>query len=80
QTGMIKQWGITLGASDTVTHRSFPIAFPNRCASLVASRTSLFYSDAATGTNTLIVSNTQFSVISGPFNSPDDIYWEATGY
>lgn len=80
QTGMIKQWGITLGASDTVTHRSFPIAFPNRCASLVASRTSVFYNDPATGTNTLIVSNTQFSVISGPFNSPDDIYWEATGY
>lgn len=80
QTGMIKQWGITLGASDTVTHRSFPIAFPNRCSSLVASRTSVFYSDTSTGTNTLIVSNTQFSVISGPFNSPDDIYWEATGY
>jgi phage-related tail fiber protein len=80
QTGMIRQWGITLGASDTVTHRSFPIAFPNRCTSLVASRTSLFYSDVATGTNTLIVSNAQFSVISGPFNSPDDIYWEATGY
>jgi hypothetical protein len=80
QTGLIRQWGITLGASDTVTHRSFPIAFPNRCVSLVASRTSLFYSDVATGTNTLIVSNAQFSVISGPFNSPDDIYWEATGY
>lgn len=80
QTGLIKQWGITLGASDTVTHRSFPIAFPNRCVSLVASRTSLFYSDVATGTNTLIVSNAQFSVISGPFSSPDDIYWEATGY
>ncbi|KAF1028204.1 MAG: hypothetical protein GAK37_02271 [Pseudomonas sp.] len=80
QTGMIKQWGMALGASDTVTHRSFPIAFPNRCTSLVASRTSLFYSDFSTGTNTLIVSNSQFSVISGPFNSPDDIYWEATGY
>lgn len=80
QTGLIRQWGITLGASDTVTHRSFPIAFPNRCVSLVASRTSLFYSDPATGTNTLIVSNSQFSVISGPFSSPDDIYWEATGY
>lgn len=80
QTGLIRQWGITLGASDTVTHRSFPIAFPNRCVSLVASRTSLFYSDVATGTNTLIVSNSQFSVISGPFSSPDDIYWEATGY
>ncbi|NCE86908.1 phage tail protein [Pseudomonas sp. Q1] len=80
QTGVIKQWGITIGASDSVTHRSFPIAFPNRCTSLVASRTSLFYSDTSTGTNTLIVSNSQFSVISGPFNSPDDIYWEATGY
>lgn len=80
QTGLIRQWGFTLGASDTVTHRSFPIAFPNRCVSLVASRTSLFYSDVATGTNTLIVSNSQFSVISGPFNSPDEIYWEATGY
>lgn len=80
QTGLIRQWGLTLGASDTVTHRSFPIAFPNRCVSLVASRTSLFYSDPATGTNTLIVSNSQFSVISGPFSSPDDIYWEATGY
>ena len=80
QTGLIRQWGFTLGASDTLTHRSFPIAFPNRCVSLVASRTSLFYSDPATGTNTLIVSNTQFSVISGPFNSPDEIYWEATGY
>ncbi|MBY8930602.1 phage tail protein [Pseudomonas sp. Wu6] len=80
QTGLIKQWGFTLGASDTVTHRSFPIAFPNRCASLVASRTSVFYSDTSTGTNTLIVSNSQFSVISGPFNSPDEIYWEATGY
>lgn len=80
QTGLIRQWGMTLGASDSVTHRSFPIAFPNRCVSLVASRTSLFYSDVATGTNTLIVSNAQFSVISGPFNSPDEIYWEATGY
>lgn len=80
QTGLIRQWGFTLGASDNVTHRSFPIAFPNRCVSLVASRTSLFYSDVATGTNTLIVSNAQFSVISGPFNSPDEIYWEATGY
>ena len=80
QTGLIRQWGITLGASDTVTHRSFPIAFPNRCVCLVASRTSVFYSDVATGTNTLIVSNSQFSVISGPFSSPDDIYWEATGY
>ncbi|UXZ21383.1 phage tail protein [Pseudomonas sp. YeP6b] len=28
QTGLIRQWGITLGASDTVTHRSFPIASP----------------------------------------------------
>ncbi|MCF1486214.1 phage tail protein [Pseudomonas sp. AA27] len=80
QTGLIKQWGLTQGASDMTTHRSFPIAFPNRCVSLVASRTSLFYADANTGTNTLIVSNSQFSVISGPFNSPDDIYWEATGY
>ena len=80
QTGVIKQWGITLGASDDVNFRSFPIAFPNRCVSLVASRTSLFYSDVTSGTNTLIVSNAQFSVISGPFNSPDDIYWEATGY
>ncbi|KAB0566601.1 hypothetical protein C9383_15920 [Pseudomonas palleroniana] len=80
QTGLIRQWGITLGASDKVTHRSFPIAFPNRCVSLVASRTSLFYDDVASGTNTLIVSNTQFSVISGPFSSPDEIYWEATGY
>jgi len=80
QTGLIRQWGMTLGASDSVTHRSFPIAFPNRCVSLVASRTSLFYSDVATGTNTLIVSKAQFSVISGPFNSPDEIYWEATGY
>ncbi|WP_419793877.1 phage tail protein [Pseudomonas palleroniana] len=80
QTGLIRQWGFTLGASDKVTHRSFPIAFPNRCVSLVASRTSLFYDDVNTGTNTLIVSNTQFSVISGPFNSPDEIYWEATGY
>lgn len=80
QTGLIRQWGFTMGASDTVTHRSFPIAFPNRCVSLVASRTSLFYSDPATGTNTLIVSNAQFSVISGPFSSPDEIYWEATGY
>lgn len=80
QTGVIKQWGITLGASDDVNFRSFPIAFPNRCVSLVASRTSLFYSDVTSGTNTLIVSNAQFSVISGPFSSPDDIYWEATGY
>lgn len=80
QTGVIKQWGITLGAADDVNFRSFPIAFPNRCVSLVASRTSLFYSDVTSGTNTMIVSNAQFSVISGPFNSPDDIYWEATGY
>lgn len=79
ETGMIKQWGYTLGASDSVTHRSFPIAFPNRCFSLVATRTSLFYSDTATGTNALIVSNSQFSVISGPFATPDEIYWEATG-
>ncbi|RMP59487.1 hypothetical protein ALQ18_01359 [Pseudomonas marginalis pv. marginalis] len=80
QTGLIRQWGLTLGASDNVTHRSFPIAFPNRCVSLVASRTSLFYSDTTSGSNTLIVSNAQFSVISGPFSSPDEIYWEATGY
>jgi len=80
QTGLIRQWGLTAGASDTVTHRSFPIVFPNRCLSLVASRTSVFYADTHTGTNTLIVSNSQFSVISGGFDSPDEIYWEATGY
>lgn len=80
ETGLIKQWGVTLGASDKVNHRSFPIAFPNRCLCLVATRTSFFYDDPSTGTNALIVSNSQFSVISGPFSSPDTIYWEATGY
>lgn len=80
ETGRIKQWGLTLGASNNTTHRSFPIAFPNRCLSLVATRTSVFYADVSTGTNALVVNNAQFSVISGDFSSPDEIYWEATGY
>lgn len=79
-TGLIRQWGLTKGAASTTDYRTFPIAFPQRCVSLVATRTSVWYQDAATGTNSFVVSNSQFAVISGPFNSPDDIYWEAVGF
>ncbi|WP_242672098.1 pyocin knob domain-containing protein [Stutzerimonas kirkiae] len=77
-TGLIRQFGRVKEAAGATDYRSFPIAFPNACLSLNATRTTDWnrYND---GTCSLVISNSQFAVLSGAY-SGDDIFWEAIGY
>ncbi len=78
-TGFIRQFGLVTEAANVTDYRSFPIAFPNACMSLVATRTSGWDSANAEGTTSFIASRTQFAVLSGIPNG-NLIYYEATGY
>ncbi|WP_425273835.1 gp53-like domain-containing protein, partial [Phytopseudomonas daroniae] len=77
-TGVIRQFGLVTEAAGPTDYRSFPIAFPNACLSLNATRTS-GWNTASEGTCSLLVSNSQFTVLSGIYNG-NQIFWEATGY
>lgn len=87
-TGIIRQWGVVDVGDDQYKTFSFPIAFPNRCASLI----STVNYDKPTGgtsansTHNNIIDNTRFGVgvTSGMSNAATadfkGVYWEATGY
>lgn len=78
-TGLIRQFGVVTEAANITDYRSFPIAFPTVCMSLIATRTSGWDSANAEGTTSYIASRTQFAVLSGIPNG-NLIYYEATGY
>lgn len=72
--GLILQWGNCI---DDNVARSFPIAFPVACTSIVAT------SNAVSGTaNIMAVSNTQYRVMEGggANGSAITMYWIALGY
>ena len=77
-SGIIMQWG---RVNDDATTKNFPIAFPNACASFVATAQADQYATNPYATQAFIVSNSQFRLRQGDsVTNGLTLQWMAIGY
>jgi hypothetical protein len=80
-SGLIFQWGYSVGSSGGVATQVFPLAFPNNCLSVVATHTSgATVSAVFANIYAIVASQFQFITCTSSGYTADGVFWFAVGY